>query len=389
MQLSIIIVNYNVQYFLEQCIISVIAACKNIEAEIIVVDNNSTDGSKLFFNNRFKAVQFIWLQQNLGFAKANNIGLTSAKGSTILFLNPDTIVPEDCFEQCLTFYHSKDKAGALGIRMIDGSGCFLKESKRGFPSLFTSFCKLSGLTALFPSSAIFANYYLGHLPENQNHPVAVLSGAFMMVDKKVLDKLEGFDETFFMYAEDIDLSYRIQKAGYLNYYFAESTIIHFKGESTKKETLHYIRTFYGAMVLFVKKHHGFFISSMYTLMIQAVIAIKSTSTGINNFMKKTGSKSKKTITKDKAFVISDDYTFKLIQQNTGQLFDTVEKIDSLKMLASKGNTIVLSNPPLSFKDIIQQIEQHKGQYKFFIHAAETSYLVGSDDKNKDGTSIIL
>ena len=389
MQLSIIIVNYNVQCFLEQCIISVIAACKNIEAEIIVVDNNSTDGSKLFFNNRFKAVQFIWLRQNLGFAKANNIGLTAAKGSTILFLNPDTIVPEDCFEQCLTFFQSKDNAGALGIRMIDGSGCFLKESKRGFPSLFTSFCKLSGLTALFPSSTFFANYYLGHLPENQNNPVAVLSGAFMMVDKKVLDKLGGFDETFFMYAEDIDLSYRIQKAGYLNYYFADSTILHFKGESTQKETLQYINTFYGAMVLFVKKHHGLFISSVYTLVIQAVIAIKSISTGINNLLKKLSNKSGKKFIKGKAFVISDANIFKLIQQNTGQLFDAVEKIDSLKMLTSTGNTIILCNPPLSFKDIIQQIQQHKGQHKFFIHAAETSCLVASDNKNNDGTSIIL
>ena len=389
MQLSIIIVNYNVQCFLEQCIISVIAACKNIEAEIIVVDNDSTDGSKLFFNNRFKAVQFIWLKRNLGFAKANNIGLAAARGSTILFLNPDTIVPEDCFEQCLTFFHSKDKAGALGIRMIDGSGCFLKESKRGFPSLFTSFCKLSGLTVLFPSSTIFANYYLGHLPENKNQPVAVLSGAFMMVDKKVLDKLGGFDETFFMYAEDIDLSYRIQKAGYLNYYFAESTILHFKGESTKKETLQYINTFYGAMILFVKKHHGLFIGSMYTVVIQAVIAIKSLRAGVNSLFKKSGNKPEKKFTTSKAFVVSDTDTFKLIQQSTGQLFATVEKIDSLKMLTSTGNTIVLSNPHLSFKDIIQQIQQYKGQHKFFIHAAETSCLVGSDDKNNDGTSIIL
>jgi len=389
LQLSIIIVNYNVQCFLEQCIISVIAACKNIEAEIIVVDNDSTDGSKLFFNNRFKAVQFIWLKRNLGFAKANNIGLAAARGSTILFLNPDTIVPEDCFEQCLTFFHSKDKAGALGIRMIDGSGCFLKESKRGFPSLFTSFCKLSGLTVLFPSSTIFANYYLGHLPENKNQPVAVLSGAFMMVDKKVLDKLGGFDETFFMYAEDIDLSYRIQKAGYLNYYFAESIILHFKGESTKKETLQYINTFYGAMILFVKKHHGLFIGSMYTVVIQAVIAIKSLRAGVNSLFKKSGNKPEKKFTTSKAFVVSDTDTFKLIQQSTGQLFATVEKIDSLKMLTSKGNTIVLSNPHLSFKDIIQQIQQYKGQHKFFIHAAETSCLVGSDDKNNDGTSIIL
>ena len=388
MQLSIIIVNYNVKCFLELCIISVLAACKNIKAEIIVVDNYSTDGSNLFFNNRFKDVQFIWLQQNLGFAKANNIGLTTASGSTILFLNPDTILPEDCLEQCLRFFHSKDKAGALGIKMIDGSGSFLKESKRGFPSLFTSFCKLSGLIALFPSSKIFANYYLGQLPENENHEVAILSGAFMMVSKKVLDKLGGFDETFFMYAEDIDLSYRIRKAGYLNYYFAESTILHFKGESTKKETLQYIQTFYGAMILFVKKHKGIFMSNAYASVIKAVIAIKSIVSGINNPLKKSGDKSGKTIAPGKAFIISDAETFNVIQQRTTQFFKDVEKIDSLK-LVTPGKTIILCNPPLSFKDIIQQIQLHKGQCNFFIHSANTSCLVGSSDKNKDGTSIIL
>ena len=388
MELSIIIVNYNVKCFLELCIISVIAACKNIQAEIIVVDNYSTDGSKLFFNNRFKDVQFIWLQQNLGFAKANNIGLTAASGSTILFLNPDTILPEDCLEQCLRFFHSKDKAGALGIKMIDGSGSFLKESKRGFPSLFTSFCKLSGLIALFPSSKIFANYYLGQLPENENHEVAILSGAFMMVSKKVLDKLGGFDETFFMYAEDIDLSYRIRKAGYLNYYFAESTILHFKGESTKKETLQYIQTFYGAMILFVKKHKGIFMSNAYASVIKAVIALKSIVAGINNPLKKSGDKSGKTIAPGKAFIISDAETFKVIQQRTTQFFKDVEKIDSLKLM-TPGKTIILCNPPLSFKDIIQQIQLHKGQCNFFIHSANTSCLVGSSDKNKDGTSIIL
>ena len=388
MQLSIIIINYNVKCFLELCIISVIAACKNIQAEIIVVDNHSTDGSELFFNNRFKDVQFIWLQQNFGFAKANNIGLNAACGSTILFLNPDTIVPEDCLEQCLGFFHSKDKIGALGIRMIDGSGYFLKESKRGFPSLFTSFCKLAGLTGLFPSSKIFANYYLGHLPENQNHEVAVLSGAFMMVDKKVLDKLGGFDETFFMYAEDIDLSYRIQKAGYLNYYFAESTILHFKGESTKKETLPYINTFYGAMILFVKKHKGVFISNVYTLLIQALIAIKTIGVHLHRAFKKSANKSRKIIAPGKAYVVSDTQTFKVIQQHTTNLFEGVEKIDSLKML-TPGKAIILCNPPLSFKDIILQIQQYKGQYNFFTHSAKSSCLVGSGDKNKDGISIIL
>jgi len=278
LQLTVIIVNYNVKYFLEQCLCSVIKACKNIEAEIIVVDNNSTDGSKEFLLPKFKTVKFLWNTENVGFAKANNIALAQANGAYILFLNPDTIVPEDCFEKSIAFFKSTAAAGALGIRMIDGSGKFLKESKRAFPSPLTSLYKLSGLTKLFPHSKIFAKYHLGHLPENENHEVDVLAGAYMMIPKKVLDTTGSFDETFFMYGEDVDLSYRIQKTActatngnYKNYYFAESTIIHFKGESTKKGSLNYVRMFYTAMSLFVKKHYSGSRAGVFNLLIQVAI----------------------------------------------------------------------------------------------------------------------
>ena len=167
MDLSVIIVNYNVKYFLEQCLCSVIKATLNIDAEIFVVDNNSTDGSKNFFINRFPQVKFIWKIKNEGFAKANNEALQIATGEKILFLNPDTIVPEDCFEKCLAFLSTTKNIGILGVRMIDGSGNYLPESKRGFPSSFTSFCKITGLTKLFPHSKLLANYYLGHLPEKE------------------------------------------------------------------------------------------------------------------------------------------------------------------------------------------------------------------------------
>ncbi|MEO6356235.1 MAG: glycosyltransferase family 2 protein, partial [Ferruginibacter sp.] len=240
MQLSVIIVNYNVKYFTEQCLYSVVKACKNIEAEIFVVDNHSTDGSYDYLSNKFANVHFIWNRKNTGFAKANNVALQKASGEYVLFLNPDTIVPEDCFEKCVAFYRQQKNIGAMGIRMIDGKGEFLRESKRGIPSISTSFFKLSGLAALFPRSRTFARYYIGNMPNNVNQPVPVLSGAFMMAERKIINSVQGFDETFFMYGEDIDLSYRIQKAGYNNYYFSESTIIHFKGESTKKGTL-YVR----------------------------------------------------------------------------------------------------------------------------------------------------
>jgi O-antigen biosynthesis protein len=288
LQLSVIIVNYNVKYFLEQCLCAVIKACKNITAEIIVVDNNSTDGSREFLALKFTAVNFIWNRENGGFAKANNQALAQAKGNYILFLNPDTIVPEDCFEKSIQFFELHTNAGALGIRMIDGAGKFLKESKRAFPSPLTSLYKLSGLTKLFPRSKTFAQYHLGHLAEHENHEVDVLAGAYMMVPKNILDKTGSFDETFFMYGEDVDLSYRIQKAGYKNYYFAQSTIIHFKGESTKKGSLNYVRLFYTAMSLFVKKHYSGSRASVFNFLVQIAIFLRAGMAVIAKFLQHIG-----------------------------------------------------------------------------------------------------
>jgi GT2 family glycosyltransferase len=253
--LSIIIVNYNVKLLLEQCLHSVSKAIAGIDNEVLIVDNASTDGSIEYLQLIFPSFRFIRNEVNAGFSKANNQALEISSGKFILFLNPDTIVPPDCFTKCIEFMDAHSSAGALGIKMVNGSGKFLKESKRGFPAPSVSFWKLTGVTRMFPHSRIFARYYLGHLDENSNHEVEVLSGAFMLVKKEVLDKTGGFDERFFMYAEDIDLSYRIIKEGYKNYYFAESTIIHYKGSSTTKD-FKYIKLFYKAMSQFVKKHYG-------------------------------------------------------------------------------------------------------------------------------------
>jgi GT2 family glycosyltransferase len=261
---------------------------KNIEGEIFVVDNNSTDGSRGFFENKFPQVNFTWNTKNEGFAKANNIALQQVSGDYILFLNPDTIVPEDCFEKCISFIQSKNNTIACGIKMIDGSGKFLKESKRAFPSPMTSLYKLSGLTRLFPKSKIFSKYHLGYLDENVNHEVDVLAGAFMMVPKKIIETVGGFDEKFFMYGEDIDLSYRIQKAGYKNFYFAESSIIHFKGESTKKGSLNYVKMFYKAMSVFVKKHYGGTRAGLFNFFIQIAIFIRAGLSAIAGFLKWIG-----------------------------------------------------------------------------------------------------
>jgi GT2 family glycosyltransferase len=288
MLLSVIIVNYNVKYFLEQCLYSVQKAFAGIEAEIIVADNNSTDGSRAYLQDKFTTVKFIWNNDNIGFAKANNLALEKAKGEFILFLNPDTLIAEDSIKKCLQFFKMNEQAGAMGIRMVDGSGNFLKESKRAFPSPLTSLFKLSGLTRLFPKSKIFAKYHLGHLPQNENHEVDVLAGAFMMIPKNILDEIGNFDERFFMYGEDVDLSYRIQEAGYKNYYFSESSIIHFKGESTKRGSLNYVRFFYKAMSLFVKKHYSGSRAGFFIFFIQTAITIRAFFSALGNLLKKIG-----------------------------------------------------------------------------------------------------
>jgi GT2 family glycosyltransferase len=259
-----------------------------MQAEVIVVDNASTDFSQAYLCKRFSQLLWIPCNDNSGFSKACNIGYTAAKGAYILFLNPDTILAEDSINTCLRFFEQHPQAGAVGVRMVDGSGEFLKESKRSFPSPLTSFYKLAGLARLFPHSKRFARYHLGHLPEHSNHEVDVLAGAFMMIPRKVLDEVGVFDETFFMYGEDIDLSYRIQKAGYRNYYLADTTIIHFKGESTKRGSLNYIKLFYSAMSIFVRKHYGGTRAGLFNLAIQVAIGFRAGITALSRFVKWIG-----------------------------------------------------------------------------------------------------
>lgn len=254
MTLSIVIVNYNVKELLASCLESVQKACRGIRSEVLVVDNNSTDGSAEVLPDRFPDVRFTALTENKGFSVACNIGWKQSSGEFVLFLNPDTWVPADGLQKCIGFMETHADCGALGVRMVNGKGKFLKESKRGFPGVVNSFCKMGGLARLFPNSKIFAGYYLGHLHERKTSAVDVLCGAFMMVRRTVLEKTGGFDERYFMYGEDIDLSYQISLNGYRNYYFPEVTITHYKGESTNKKSRAYFDHFYGAMDLFVKKY---------------------------------------------------------------------------------------------------------------------------------------
>lgn len=256
MLVSIIIVNYNVKYFLEQCLSAVIKATADLACEVFVLDNNSTDGSIGYLEPKFPTVHFIANTENIGFAKANNKALQYCNGDYILYLNPDTIICEDCIKKCVNFFETHTDCGGLGVRMIDGAGNFLPESKRAFPSPKASFFKLIGLSKIFPQSKLFNEYALGHLDEYKDHEIDVLAGAFLMSKRSIIEACKGFDEIFFMYGEDIDLSYRIQKMGYKNYYLSQVSIIHFKGESIKKGSVGHIKLFYGAMSIFVQKHFG-------------------------------------------------------------------------------------------------------------------------------------
>lgn len=289
-KLSVIIVNYNVKHFLEQCLFAVQKALTvpGISGEIIVIDNKSTDNSITYLQPAFPDLRFIVNDTNSGFGKACNQGLREATGDTILFLNPDTIVAEDSLAACLRFFETHPDAGALGVKMLDGGGHFLKESKRAFPSLRTSLFKLSGLARLFPRSKLFARYHLGHLNENETHEVDVLAGAFMMIRKEVLDKTGSFDEDFFMYGEDVDLSYRIQQAGYKNYYFAGTSIVHFKGESTRRGSLNYVRMFYQAMSIFVNKHYKGTAAGIFNFFIHGAIWIRAFLSAAAGFIRRIG-----------------------------------------------------------------------------------------------------
>ena len=271
MKLSIVIVNYNVRHFLEQCLHSVVKAARTIEHELFVVDNASVDGSCHMVREKFPEARLIENHHNAGFSAANNQAIKESTGDFILLLNPDTVVEEDTLVKVIRFMEEHPDAGGVGVKMIDGKGRFLPESKRGFPTPWVAFYKIFGLSRLFPHSRRFGKYHLTFLDENETAPVDVLSGAFMMLRREALLKTGLLDEAFFMYGEDIDLSYRLVLAGYRNYYFPETTIIHYKGESTRKESINYVKVFYNAMIIFARKHFTAGNARMYIFFIHLAI----------------------------------------------------------------------------------------------------------------------
>lgn len=260
MDISVIIVSYNVRHYLRQCLDSVFTSIRQsgLEVEAFVVDNNSTDNSVGFIRANFPVEKFPTLhiianRCNVGFGRANNQALRKSKGRYVLYLNPDTIITERTLRDCYDFAEKQERLGAIGVRMLSATGAFALESRRGLPTPWVAFCKMSGLGHIFPRSRFFGKYYMRYLDEMQPAPIEIVSGAFMFCSRKALDECGAFDEQFFMYGEDIDLSYRFLKAGFSNWY-NPTPILHYKGESTHKGSYKYVHTFYEAMLIFFQKH---------------------------------------------------------------------------------------------------------------------------------------
>jgi N-acetylglucosaminyl-diphospho-decaprenol L-rhamnosyltransferase len=391
--LSIVIVNYNVKYFLEQCLYAVERAIEGLDAEVIVVDNNSADESVAYLQKKFPWVRFIANKVNTGYAKANNQGWKASAGRYILFLNPDTLVSEDSLRLSVQAMEANSLRGALGIHMVDGSGAFLPESKRGFPSPLTSLYKLSGLIRLFPRSKIIARYYQGHLPVKQDNDVEVLAGAYLMVTKKILEQTGGFDEDFFMYGEDIDLSYRIKQLGYQNYYLAGSSIIHFKGESTRKNFA-YTRLFYKAMGIFVEKHYrqqaGWF-----TLLIKAAIGVSG---ALSYLRQRLFGKRPETLSAPCGSTIvvgaagetagAINILRRQAVQHTIITADDIPALDKALQLHRNAG-IVFCAGSISYKSIINCIENLGHEVSYTFHAAGSDSIVGSMSKHNSGETIAV
>jgi GT2 family glycosyltransferase len=373
MRLSVIIVNYNVCYFLEQCLYTVLQATKGITAEIIVVDNASSDDTRILLPREFPTVRFIWNEDNPGFGKANNQALALSAGEYIVLLNPDTLVPQNLFSTCLAFLADHPDAGAVGMRMYDGKGSYLPESKRGFPGAATSFFKLSGLIHFFPRNATISRYYLGQLSPDEVHPVEVLAGAFMIFRRQVYERVGGFDEDFFMYGEDIDLSYRISLAGFTNYYLPFPGIVHFKGESTPHNPAAR-RHFYEAMEIFVRKYYpkqSFFKRAMMRFAIKSgelVSRIANRKTPATNRIIKA------------SWRISGDRISSLeIQQLSAEV-----QIDPNE----KDRVIYALGKEFGMQEVLESWRPAGPPEYMRFHGEGTSCIVGSDDKNGSGDALV-
>ena len=352
MKLSIVIVSYNAPKHLEICLDSCQEALKNFEGEIIVVDNNSSEIDFLSLKKNYPNVNYLLQTENLGFAKANNIGVENALGDYILILNPDTIIPEDIFPKLIDFHQSKEKIGLVGVRLIDTNGNFHPESKRNIPTAKNSFSKLF---KRFNSSTV-NNYYKLEVGEFETAPCEILVGAFIFTTKQIYKEIGGFDARYFMYGEDIDISYSAELAGYTNYYVGDITVLHYKGESTKRDKK-YFRIFFEAMMIFLSKYYQ--------------------KNWINYQVLRSGIALKYLISIIK-FNFSNESNRIKVEVNKNEL-NWINQLSELKN-QSKQN-IVLDAERFSYKEILSTISQYNSSNtSFYIHPKNKNYVIGDDKK---------
>ena len=381
MQLSVIILNFNVQYFLEICISSVQKSIQNINAEIIVVDNNSNDASCEMVKKLFPNVILIENKTNLGFPKGNNIGVNHASGEFICILNPDTIVSENTFEKVLQFAQSKSNLGIIGCQLIDGSGNFLPESKRGIPTPWVAFTKIVGLYKIFPNSTYFNQYYAQNLSKDQTDKVAILVGAFMVMKRQLYQQLQGFDEDCFMYSDDIDLSYRALKMGLTNYYFHETTIIHFKGESTIKDQK-YLKRFQEAMNYFYKKH--FKVSGIFSAFMLVGIYFFSL------FKKFQGKQKPKVNPSNYVFVSNSEIDFIEVQKKIKKNLHIMSFDDLHNNTVLTNSEIIFDTSQITFKDQIEFMQNNQNlHYTYKFYSSKSNFMLGSNSSNDRGEIVLF
>ncbi|MFL9844329.1 glycosyltransferase family 2 protein [Flavobacterium rhizosphaerae] len=375
MQLSVIILNYNVRWFLEQCVLSVQQALKNIDGEIIVVDNNSPDDSCAMMRARFPHITLIENKENAGFPKGNNIGVQHARGKYLCILNPDTVVAEDTFEKILSFIETLNNPGIVGAKLIDGKGNFLPESKRGVPTPWVAVTKIAGLYKFFGRQKMFNQYYAQHLTPNETGVVDILVGAFMVMERSLYLEAGGFDEDCFMYSDDIDLSYTIAKMGRQNWYYPETSVIHYKGESTVKDKK-YMERFREAMQFFYKKH--FKAAPVFDVFMRAGALFFSL------------------VKKNQKGPVFNPKVYMLVSENTVLLSKLQQKLDKKVVLCAladiedykEGTEYIFDNEFYSFKKIIDIMQQHAHKNcTFKIRPAGSSFIIGSNSSNDRGQVI--
>lgn len=378
MQLSVIILNYNVRHFLELCLKSVESAIVGIEAEIIVVDNNSPDDSCEMVRSLFPGVTLIENRENSGFPKGNNIGVAQAKGEFVCILNPDTVVAEDTFGRVLDFARRQTNLGIVGCKLIDGRGNFLPESKRGIPTPFTAFTKVAGLYKFLPT--IFGKYYAMHLKPEQTGKVEILVGAFMLMKRELYLSVGGFDEACFMYSDDIDLSYTVLKSGRQNFYFADTTVIHYKGESTIRDGLYMMR-FREAMNFFYRKH--FRLSPFFDV-------VMKTGAFLFSLKKRSDASVSKIIPETIVVVSGRDLSKKLGAKLLGKntIFTPETSANKLNSLRSGPTQFWLDAESVNFSSMISLLQSLRSKGVTFRILLENC-AIGSDSSNDRGEVVLL